>query len=106
VLDNLLSNAVKYNRQNGEIFTTVSTTPESVVVAVRDSGPGLSESDLGQLFERFFRTDSARASSAVGSGLGLSISRDIVRQHAGDLTVESEVGVGTTFTMTIPRESA
>jgi signal transduction histidine kinase len=106
VLDNLISNAIKYNRQNGEIGITVSASEDTVSVSVRDTGDGLSEADRAQLFERFFRTESARASSAVGSGLGLSISREIVRQHAGDLTVQSEVGVGTTFTMTIPREAA
>jgi signal transduction histidine kinase len=102
VVDNLLTNAIKYNRQGGTITVSVATPPERVVVSVRDTGYGISETDRAQLFDRFFRTESARASNAVGSGLGLSITRDIVRQHGGDLTVESEPDVGSTFTMTIP----
>jgi signal transduction histidine kinase len=106
VLDNLLSNAVKYNRQGGSIRVSAHAAASTVTVAVSDTGNGISEADLAQLFDRFFRTESARKSAEVGSGLGLSITRDIARQHGGDLTVESSVGVGTTFTMTIPRESA
>ncbi|CAN5195387.1 sensor histidine kinase [soil metagenome] len=102
VVDNLLTNAVKYNREGGKIFVTVSTPPDQVCVSIRDTGAGIAEADRAQLFDRFFRTESARQSNAVGSGLGLSITRDIVRQHGGDLTVKSELDVGSTFTMTIP----
>jgi signal transduction histidine kinase len=102
VVDNLLTNAIKYNREGGEIFVTVAEPGEEIVLSVRDTGYGISESDLSQLFDRFFRTESARESTAVGSGLGLSITRDIIRQHGGELSVSSVVDVGTTFTMTIP----
>jgi signal transduction histidine kinase len=105
VVDNLLSNAIKYNRSHGEIRVAVHSTEEAVQVSVTDTGFGIAEADRAQLFDRFFRTESARASAAIGSGLGLSVSRDIVRQHAGDLTVDSEVGVGSTFALTIPREA-
>jgi two-component system phosphate regulon sensor histidine kinase PhoR len=74
-------------------------------VSVRDTGPGISEADQAQLFDKFFRTESARKSTAVGSGLGLSITRDLVRQHGGDLTFSSTPGVGSIFTITIPTES-
>lgn len=104
VIDNLLSNAVKYNRQGGRIEVTLTADDHAVTVTVADTGDGIAEKDLAQLFDRFFRTDTARESAEVGSGLGLSITRDIVRQHGGDLTVASTVGRGSTFTMTIPRE--
>lgn len=104
VIDNLLTNATKYNRQGGEIFVEVAAESDDVTVSVRDTGDGISPADLTQLFDRFFRTDSARESTTVGSGLGLSITRDIVRQHGGDLAVSSEEGIGSTFTMTIPTE--
>jgi signal transduction histidine kinase len=104
VMDNLLTNATKYNREGGEIFVTVTAAVDNVTVSVRDTGDGISQADLAQLFDRFFRTETARESTAVGSGLGLTITRDIIRQHGGDLTVSSELGTGTMFTMTIPIE--
>jgi signal transduction histidine kinase len=105
VIDNLLTNATKYNSEGGEIFVTLSTTDSDLTVSVRDTGPGIAEADQVQLFDRFFRTESARKSNAVGSGLGLSITRDLVRQHGGDLTLTSTPGVGSTFTISIPTES-
>ena len=105
VMDNLLTNATKYNRQGGEIHVTIATTSDDVAVSVRDTGLGISDADISHLFDRFFRTESARESTTVGSGLGLSITRDILRQHGGDLTVSSEEGIGSTFTMTIPTEA-
>jgi len=105
VFDNLLTNATKYNSQGGEIFVALQKTETDLTVSVRDTGPGITEADQAQLFDRFFRTESARKSTAVGSGLGLSITRDLVRQHGGDLTFSSAPGVGSTFTITIPIES-
>jgi two-component system phosphate regulon sensor histidine kinase PhoR len=106
VVDNLLTNATKYNRENGDIFVAVASTGGEVRVSVRDTGLGISEADQAQLFDRFFRAESARRSNVSGSGLGLSITRDIVRQHGGDLSVSSALGTGSVFTMTIPTETA
>jgi two-component system phosphate regulon sensor histidine kinase PhoR len=63
---------------------------------------GLSADELSHLFDRFYRTESARQSAVPGSGLGMGITRDIVRQHGGELGVSSEPGVGTTFLMSLP----
>lgn len=102
VLDNLLSNAVKYNRDGGTIEIGTTVDADHAWIVVRDSGTGISDAELPQLFSRFFRADAVRKTSTHGSGLGLSISRDIVRSHGGEITVQSELGVGTTFVVRLP----
>jgi two-component system phosphate regulon sensor histidine kinase PhoR len=102
VIDNLLSNAIKYNRAGGEVTIAVETVAASVRVTVADTGVGMTPEEISHLFDRFYRTESARNSSVPGSGLGMGITRDIVRQHGGELGVSSEPGVGTTFLMSLP----
>jgi len=102
VLDNLLTNAVKYNRTGGSITVSVESTDDLVRVDVTDSGVGVSEADQAHLFDRFFRAGTARKSDVVGTGLGLGISRDIAKLHGGSLSVRSEVGVGSTFSLILP----
>lgn len=102
VLDNLLSNAVKYNVEGGTIQIGTTADPDHAWIVVRDSGTGISSKELPELFSRFFRADAVRKTSTHGSGLGLSISREIVRSHGGEITVQSELGVGTTFVVRLP----
>jgi len=102
VMDNLLSNAIKYNRVGGKITVSLATREHDAVISVLDTGLGISPPDLAQLFDRFFRTESARSSTTVGTGLGLGITRDIVRRHGGDLVVTSDLGIGSIFTVTLP----
>jgi len=102
VMDNLLSNAIKYNRLGGKITVSLATREHDAVISVLDTGLGISPPDLAQLFDRFFRTESARSSTTVGTGLGLGITRDIIRRHGGDLVVTSELGIGSIFTVTLP----
>lgn len=102
VIDNLLTNAVKYNRTGGSITVSVESTDEIVRVDVTDTGVGVSDTDQAHLFDRFFRAGSARKSDVVGTGLGLGISRDIAKLHGGSLSVRSEVGVGSTFSLILP----
>ncbi len=103
VIDNLISNAIKYNVENGKVSVGVRGLDGHVELTVSDTGIGLSELEQTKLFERYFRAEGVRQSTIHGSGLGLTISRDIVRRHGGDLVVSSALGVGTTFTATIPR---
>jgi signal transduction histidine kinase len=103
VVDNLLTNAIKYNVENGRVTVDVRQGEASVDLLVSDTGIGLSDLEQSKLFDRYFRAEGVRQSTIHGSGLGLTISRDIVRRHGGDLTVASRTGVGTTFTATIPR---
>ena len=102
VIDNLMTNAVKYNRTGGSITVSVESTDEIVRVDVSDTGVGVSAADQAHLFDRFFRAGSARKSDVVGTGLGLGISRDIAKLHGGSLSVRSEVGVGSTFSLILP----
>ncbi|MET3467908.1 HAMP domain-containing sensor histidine kinase [Microbacterium sp. 1262] len=102
VLDNLLSNAVKYNRPGGRVSVATSVGDQWALIAVQDSGVGLNEEDLGSVFQRYYRGAAVRDSSVTGNGLGLAISRDIVRRHGGDITVTSVLGVGSTFSVTLP----
>jgi signal transduction histidine kinase len=102
VLDNLLSNAVKYNRVGGRISLATLTGDGRTTILVEDTGVGMTPEDLGRLFEPYYRGAAVRRSDVLGSGLGLSISRDIVRRHGGDITVRSTVGVGTGVIVTLP----
>ena len=102
VIDNLLSNAIKYNREGGTVTVTITPLERVVRIVVADSGLGISPTDLAQLFDRFFRTETARNSATPGTGLGLNITRDIIRRHGGNLVVTSELGVGSNFIMTLP----
>jgi signal transduction histidine kinase len=100
VLDNLLSNAVKYS--TGEVRATVSVDGGNFVVSVTDEGFGIAEHELKHVFDRFYRTESVRDAVIQGTGLGLSIVHDIVEAHGGTIAAESRLGVGSTFTVTLP----
>ena len=102
VIDNLLSNAIKYNRPGGTVTLAVGFVANGIHVSVTDTGVGLTDEEQSQLFDKFYRTESARQSTVAGSGLGMGIVRDIVRQHGGELAVVSTPGEGSTFTMLLP----
>jgi signal transduction histidine kinase len=103
VADNLISNAIKYNVPGGQVTVSLRQGDGSVELHVADTGIGIGVEDQDRLFTRFFRASAARSRVAPGSGLGLSIVRDIARAHGGDCTVTSEPGGGTTFTVAVPR---
>ncbi len=102
VIDNLLTNAVKYHHDGGVVRAALGDDGSQVWFTVSDDGPGISPAEQPMLFDRFFRSDAVRNSTTHGSGLGLAISRDIVRAHGGDIYVQSQIGVGTTFTVRLP----
>lgn len=99
VLDNLLGNAVKLTEE-GEVEVTVSEADNGLQIAVRDSGPGIPDSECEAIFEEFHQAHG----SEQGTGLGLSISRRLARAMGGDVSVQSEVGRGSTFVLWIPSE--
>lgn len=103
VVDNLLTNAIKYNVEGGSVKVGVRSDDDEVDLVVSDTGIGLSELEQSKLFDRYFRAEGVRQSSIHGSGLGLTISRDIIRRHGGELSVASSLGAGSTFTASIPR---
>jgi signal transduction histidine kinase len=102
VLTNLMTNAMNYTSRGGAV--TVSTGVQStwVTLSVGDTGPGISDKELARLFERFFRGEAAHQSKAPGTGLGLAICQEIAQRHRGQITVESQVGVGSVFTLWLP----
>lgn len=102
VLDNLLSNAIKYNHPGGTVDVGLTSDDAHVWLAVTDNGPGIPESELPRLFERFFRSGLVRNSTTHGSGLGLAISREIVRAHGGEITVRTALDDGATFIVRLP----
>jgi heavy metal sensor kinase len=106
VITNLLANAIHYNRDGGEVHVSTRVEGESAVLTVRDTGPGISASDLPHIFDRFYRADKARSGAEGHSGLGLAISKAIVEAHGGTVRAESEPGVGTTFTVRFPKSAA
>ena len=100
---NLLDNAIKYSDPGARVDVKIEESVSSLTVEVKDTGVGIPEEDLGQLFERFYRVDKDRSRATGGSGLGLAISRQIVEMHGGELSVESEVGEGSTFRVRLPK---
>ena len=102
VLDNLLTNAIKYSPDGGRIEVAACWRDDEVIVSVADQGIGLPPDKMGRLFEKFYRVDNTLAHRVRGSGLGLSIVKHIVDAHGGRVWVESELGLGSTFTFTLP----
>ncbi|HAM28194.1 MAG TPA: PAS domain-containing sensor histidine kinase [Microbacteriaceae bacterium] len=100
--DNLISNAVKFTPRGGTVTVALGSTAEDAIVSVRDTGMGIPESELDQLYARFFRASTATRNAVPGVGLGLTITKAIVTAHEGALDVESEEGVGTLFSMSLP----
>ncbi|WP_448191746.1 ATP-binding protein [Azospirillum sp. sgz301742] len=120
VFQNLISNAIKYTREHTDVTVTVALSTAAtagsvlplharraplgptLVVTVADRGDGIARTHLPRLTERFYRVDAARSRAMGGTGLGLAIVKHIVNRHRGRLTIESEVGVGSTFTVYLP----
>jgi signal transduction histidine kinase len=98
----LLDNALKYTGAGGEVSVRLASRNGEAILTVSDSGIGISASDLPHLFDRFWRADKVRSRQEGGSGLGLSIAQKIAEQSGGQIRVESEVGSGSRFVVTLP----
>jgi signal transduction histidine kinase len=103
VLYNLVSNAIKFTSE-GSVTLAMKQKEDALLVQVRDTGIGIKEENIPVVFEQFRQVDGSLTRSAGGTGLGLPISKSLVELHGGEIWIESEVGVGTTFSFTIPRE--
>ena len=99
---NLLENAVRYNRDGGTVGVCLTRSGGSVALEVSDTGEGIPEQDRDRVFERFYRVDKARSRAAGGTGLGLSLVRHATERHGGTVTLDSTVGVGSTFRVELP----
>ena len=103
VVGNLLENAITHTPEGGNVTVLAEATGGAAVrVTVVDTGPGMSESDAGLVFERFYRVDPSRARSTGGAGLGLTIARQLVEAHGGSIHAESEIGAGSRFVFELP----
>lgn len=98
----LLDNALKYTQAGGQVHINCFQSNKNVIVTVQDTGIGISPKNLPRIFDRFFRADKARSRESGGTGLGLAIAKWIVEKHGGKINVESELGKGTKFTISIP----
>lgn len=102
VVLNILSNAIKYTPDNGTIKVYVGFVYNDAYIKVIDNGIGIPESDLGRIFDRFYRVDKARSRELGGTGLGLSIAKEILNQNKGSIDIKSKVGKGTEVVIKIP----
>jgi two-component system, OmpR family, phosphate regulon sensor histidine kinase PhoR len=102
LLSNLVDNAVRYTPSRGTVRVRLDGSESRAVLQVTDTGRGIPAGELSRIFERFYRVDKARARQTGGTGLGLAIVRHVAESHGGTVTVDSELGRGTTFTVTLP----
>lgn len=105
ILCNLVDNAVKFNRPGGTVTISAEESGGYAVIRVRDTGAGIAAVDLPRVFERLYRADKFRSRKVEGTGLGLAIVKHLVQSHGGEVSVESVLGRGTTFTFTLPLDS-
>jgi two-component system sensor histidine kinase BaeS len=102
VLGNLVSNAMRYTPAGGSICLGAEEQAGRILLSVSDTGSGIPAEHLPNIFERFYRADASRQQQTGGSGLGLAIVRSMVEAHGGAIGVESSLGRGTTFTISLP----
>ena len=99
---NVLDNSIKYTRENGKVTLNLTKDENNIIIEIKDTGIGIASDELYKIFDRFYRVDKARARETGGTGLGLSIALTAVELHGGNIKVESEEGVGSTFRIIIP----
>ena len=101
---NIIGNAVKYTPEHGSVSVDLEENREQIIIRVSDTGIGIPEKDLPFIFDRFYRVDEARARKTGGTGLGLAISQQIIQLHQGNISVTSELGMGTQVSITLPKK--
>jgi two-component system sensor histidine kinase SenX3 len=105
-VSNLVANAVAYSGNGSKVVVTTRSEGDQVQISVVDQGIGIPAGEIDRIFERFYRVDPARHRSTGGTGLGLSIVKHVAATHGGDISVWSVQGQGSTFTLTLPRNSS
>ena len=104
VVTNLVTNAIKYSAEGSEVQVRLSQSDTQVCIDVQDHGKGIADKQLPHIFDTFYRTPDAQASSKFGLGLGLAICKDIIERHGGRIWAESKVGKGSTFFVELPKK--
>lgn len=102
VLDNIISNAIKYSLAQEVIHITAKRQDPEVIISIRDEGSGIPKAELKHIFKRFYRVDKARSRDMGGTGLGLSIAREMILAHQGSISIDSDIGEGTTVIIRLP----
>lgn len=102
VIINIISNSIKYTPEDGRIDVTAFEKNGQITIRVQDNGIGIPKEDIAHIFERFYRVEKSRTSETGGTGLGLAIARELIEAHGGTITIESELGKGSTVTMVLP----
>jgi signal transduction histidine kinase len=105
VINNLVDNAIKYNRPQGTVRVSARAEGSTAILEVEDTGMGIAATERQHVFDRFYRIDKSRSRAQGGSGLGLAIVRKIVEEHGGTISIESNLGQGSTFRVSLPRLS-
>lgn len=102
IFTNLISNAVRYNKDNGNVYVSTKSLSDKIEIQVKDTGIGIPENDLSKVFAEFYRSENARKIINFGTGLGLSLVKQIIENYNGNIKVKSAIDEGTTFTIQIP----
>ena len=105
VLNNIISNALRYVAKNDSIFIQIKENLKTIEIIIKDSGPGIEKNKQRYIFDRFYRVDKSRSRQEGGSGLGLSIAKELIQAHEGTISLKSDLGKGTTFTISMPKTS-
>jgi len=103
VICHLIDNAIKYTTKNGRVDVRLQERDKLVMINVSDTGAGISPEDIGRVMDKFYRVTMRASGEAKKWGVGLPIVKEIVLMHGGDIAIESEVGKGSTFTVTLPK---
>jgi two-component system phosphate regulon sensor histidine kinase PhoR len=101
-MTNLLYNAIKFTPAQGKIIVSAEVEKDEMIISVKDTGIGIPDSDIGRIFERFYKLDRARTRGRGGTGLGLAICKHVVEAHNGRIWVKSREGKGSTFYFSLP----
>lgn len=101
VIYNLIDNAIKFSKENSYIYITVKEKGEKAQISIKDTGCGIAKEDIDKIWDRFYKSDSSRGRDKKGSGLGLSITKEVIQAHGENIDVVSTVGVGTEFIFTL-----
>jgi signal transduction histidine kinase len=102
---NCFSNAVKYTPEGGTITVIAEEHNDRTLMTVRDTGCGISEDEANHIFDKFYRSSDESVQKEKGTGLGLSLTKEIINLHGGEISVESTVGAGSAFTISLPRST-
>lgn len=105
-LNNLLTNAIKYNKPNGKVVLFADETDEQLTIKISDTGIGISDQDQQHIFDKFYRSENDDVRQKPGHGLGLTLAKEIIESHGGKLSLQSTLGVGSTFTVTLKKTSS